>query len=50
MVINASVKAAMLLALGRLFTNREDVVAGQIMELPLGSQYLLRAYRRVMMP
>lgn len=49
-VLNESIKAAVRLILGHLFANRESVAVGQFMEVPLGSQYLLRAYRRVMMP
>ena len=48
--LNDSIKAAVRLILGHLFANREAVAVGQFMEIPMGSQYLLRAYRRVMMP
>lgn len=49
-VVDASIKAAIRLTLGHLFANREAVVAGVVMELPLGAQNLLRPKRRVMMP
>lgn len=46
MVINAAVKAAMLLTLGHLYVNREDVVIGTIStELDMGSRTLLWPYR-----
>jgi len=44
--VPASIKAAMLLIIGHLYENREDVVVGrQVNELPKGSQYLLNPYR-----
>lgn len=49
-VVNDSIKSAVRLILGHLFANRESVVTGQAVELPMGAQYLLRPYRRVMMP
>jgi len=49
-VVDAGIKSAVRLTLGHLFANREAVVAGQAMELPLGAQSLLRPKRRVMMP
>lgn len=49
-MVNDSIKAAVRLILGHLFANREAVTTGQAMELPMGAQYLLRPYRRVMMP
>jgi hypothetical protein len=50
-VVNPSIVSAVLLLLGHLFENREDVVAGvSVAELPLGARALLRPYRRVMMP
>lgn len=43
---NASIKAACLLILGSLYSNREDVVIGTISsELPMGSRSLLTPYR-----
>ena len=42
----ASIKAAMLLIIGHLYENREDVVVGrQVADLPKGSEYLLNPYR-----
>lgn len=50
-VVNGSIRAAILLTLGNLFANRESVVTGvTVAELPLGVIPLLRPYRRVMMP
>ncbi len=46
MVATDAVIAAMLLILGHLYMNREDVVTGVTpMELPLNSRYLLAHYR-----
>lgn len=46
MVINDAIRAAMLLTLGHLYANREDVVIGTISSvLPLGSRALLAPYR-----
>lgn len=48
---NASIHSAVLLILGHLFSNREDVVVGAtVSDIPQGSRTLLRPYRRVMMP
>lgn len=45
-VINAAIQAALLLIVGHLYANREDVVAGvSVAQLPNGSQYLLMPYR-----
>lgn len=47
-VINDSIKVAILLVLGNLFENREDVVVGMsvsAVQLPMGSQQLLMPYR-----
>ena len=45
-VINAAITAAMLLMVGHLHANREDVVSGvSVAQLPNGSQYLLMPYR-----
>lgn len=49
-VVNPAILAAVRLTLGNLFTNRESVVLGAPVELPLGARSLLRHYRRVMMP
>ena len=49
-VVDASIKAVIRLTLGHLFTNREAVATGQVTELPMGVQPLLRPKRRVMMP
>lgn len=47
-VLNDTIKAAMLLIVGHLYQNREDTVIGvSVAELPMGSRYLLdllRAY------
>jgi hypothetical protein len=48
MVINDAIRAAILLQLGHLYRNREDVAAGAsaaAVELPLGSRTLLQPYR-----
>ncbi|MGV3679772.1 MAG: head-tail connector protein [Acidovorax sp.] len=48
LVISPVVRSAILLTLGHLYANREDVVAGvSVAELPLGAKSLLRAKRRV---
>lgn len=45
-VANASIKAACLLILGSLYSNREDVVVGiTASEIPMGSRSLLTPYR-----
>jgi hypothetical protein len=45
-LVNPSIKAACLLILGNLYSNREDVVIGTISsELPMGSRSLLTPYR-----
>lgn len=45
-VINAAIQAALLLIVGHLYANREDVLAGvSVAQLPHGSQYLLQPYR-----
>ena len=45
-VINPAIQAALLLIVGHLHANREDVVAGvSVAQLPNGSQYLLQPYR-----
>ncbi len=46
MVINAAIKAAMLLTLGHLYSNRENVVIGvSTAELPHGAHALLQPHR-----
>lgn len=46
MVINAAVKAAILLTLGHLYANRENVVIGSIStDLEMGAHSLLWPYR-----
>lgn len=51
MVINGTIKGAMLLTLGNLFENREAVVVGaSAAELPQGVPALLRPFRLVQMP
>lgn len=48
-VANHAIRAAMLLILGHLYANREDVVAGvSVAELPMGSRALLAPYRQGM--
>lgn len=45
-VINSAIQAALLLIVGHLFANREDVVVGvSATQLPNGAQYLLQPYR-----
>jgi len=45
-VINDQIKAAMLLTIGHLYANREDVVAGvPVAALPMGCGYLLQPFR-----
>jgi hypothetical protein len=46
LVVTDAIIAAMLLILGHLYMNREDVVIGVVpMELPMNSRYLLAPYR-----
>ncbi|WP_238541913.1 head-tail connector protein [Acidovorax sp. CF316] len=48
MVMGPAVRSAVLLILGHLYANREDVVAGvTVAELPQGSKALLRPHRRI---
>lgn len=50
-VVTPSVRNAILLTLGHLHANREEVVVGApASELPRGARDLLRPFRRVMMP
>lgn len=46
MVCNDLVRAAMLLILGHLWANREDITTGAPIELPNGSRWLLAPYRK----
>lgn len=49
MVVNDLIRAAILLTLGHLYANREDVVFGaSAVELPIASQNLLQPYRKQM--
>ena len=46
MVVNEAIKAAVLLIVGSLYTQREDVVAGvSVAKLPNGAEWLLAPYR-----
>lgn len=46
MVVNEAIRAAVLLIVGHLFANREDVVAGvSVAQLPNGADYLLQPYK-----
>lgn len=50
-VVDGSIRAAVLLTLGNLFANREtDVVGASVAALPTGVPELLRSYRLVQMP
>jgi len=45
-MLNATIQAALLLIVGHLYANREDVVVGlSAAQLPNGAQYLLQPYR-----
>lgn len=45
-VVNDQIKAAVLLTVGHLYANREDVVAGaSVAALPNGADYLLQPYK-----
>lgn len=44
-VINPQIEAAMLLTLGHLFENRQDVQQGTLQELPIGATHLLFPFR-----
>ena len=49
MVVNDLVRSAMLLILGHLYANREDVITGAIAtDIPIGSRALLAPYRKGM--
>ena len=46
MVVNEAIQAAVLLIVGHLFANREDVVAGvSVAQLPNGAEWLLAPYK-----
>ena len=46
MVVNEAIQAAVLLIVGHLFANREDVVAGvSVAQLPNGAEWLLQPYK-----
>lgn len=45
MIVNAAVRAAILLILGHLYANREDVVATAVNKLPMGAYSLLYPHR-----
>lgn len=46
MVVNAVIQAAVLLTLGHLYANREDVVTGVTAQaMPMGARSLLRPHR-----
>lgn len=46
MVVNEAIKAAVLLIVGSLYTQREDIVAGvSVAKLPNGAEWLLAPYK-----
>ena len=46
MVVNDTIRAAVLLIVGHLFANRENVVAGvSVAQLPNGAEWLLQPYK-----
>ena len=46
MVVNEAIKAAVLLIVGHLYANREDVVAGvSVAQMPNGAEWLLQPYK-----
>ena len=46
MVVNEAIKAAVLLIVGHLYANREDVVVGvSVAQLPNGAEWLLQPYK-----
>lgn len=45
MVVNSLIRAGILLVLGHLYENREDVITGTAADLPQGSRSLLAPYR-----
>lgn len=44
-VINPQIEAAILLTLGHLFENRQDVQQGSVQQLPIGAEQLLFPFR-----
>ena len=45
-VINPAIQAALLLIVGHLYANREDVVAGvSVAQMPNGAEWLLQPYK-----
>lgn len=49
MIVNDAIRSAILLILGHLYANREEVVIGaSAIQLPMASQYLLQPYRKGM--
>lgn len=46
MVVNDTIKSAVLLIVGQLYANREDVVAGvSVAQMPNGAEWLLQPYK-----
>jgi mannitol/fructose-specific phosphotransferase system IIA component len=46
MVVNDTIKSAVLLIVGHLYANREDVVAGvSVAQMPNGSEWLLQPFK-----
>ncbi len=45
MVVNAAIQAAILLILGHLYANREEVMPGTATKVPFGAHALLQPYR-----
>lgn len=46
MVVNDTIKSAVLLIVGHLYANREDVVAGvSVAQMPNGAEWLLQPYK-----
>ena len=46
MVVNEAIKAAVLLIVGHLYVNREDVVTGvSVAQMPNGAEWLLQPYK-----
>lgn len=45
MVVNAAIQAAILLILGHLYANREEVLPGAATKVPFGAHALLQPYR-----
>lgn len=48
MVVNDLVRSAILLILGHLYANREDVTTGAPVQLPTGARALIAPYRKGM--